>query len=82
MALAGHLIEQGWTHPVYLLMTPVFIATAREKRTILGCNSPQISHEVCPEVYFAGGAFSACQLKPCSAEEVLPAHFPTGKGQT
>lgn len=49
MALAGHLIKQSWTHPVYLLMSPVFIATARE-RTLLGCNSPpQISHELCAQ---------------------------------
>lgn len=82
MALAGHLIEQSWNHPVYLLMSPVFIATARETWTLLGCNSPpQIIHEMCPEVYFAGGGFSACQLKPCPADEMLPGHSPSGKGQ-
>lgn len=81
MALAGHLIEQSWTPPVYLLMSPVFIATARE-RTLLGCNSPpQISHELCPEVYFTGGGFPPCQLKPCPADEILPGHPPSAKGQ-
>lgn len=57
-ALAGHSAEQGWTHPDHLLMSAVFIATGREKKTLLGCNSPpQITHEVCPEVYFTGGGF-------------------------
>lgn len=51
MVLAGHLREQGWPHSASLLMSPAFIASAREKRTLLGCNSPpQISQEVCPEV--------------------------------
>lgn len=74
---AGHLIEWAWTLPVYLLLSQVFIATDREKKTPLGCVSPQISHEVCPEVYLAGGGFSACQLKPSPADEMLLRHSGT-----
>lgn len=47
---AGHLMEQGWPHSASLLVAPAVTASAGEKRTLLGCNSPpQISQEVCPE---------------------------------
>lgn len=56
VVLADLLIEQGWTHP--MLMSLVFIATAREEMTLPGCNSSaQISHKVCPGVYFTCGGF-------------------------